>query len=595
MSQLRSASFLPHLASFLPHLVGVLFLGLLAEPNAARGVDEDRSAATLMSPNAVAYVELTNTSELLAQAMDKEFGKRIQAVPPLKKALGSRQFIQGRLVLSLVEIGLGSTWREATEDFTAGGVYASVEAGGDAIVLVNTKSGEWLKEFRGKLMDLTRGQAKRDKKPDPFKEGSYRDLLVIQAGDVWLGYIGDWLIVTQKEKNCHQVMDRFLDGADTSLADNPRFQAAQKGRPENLAWGFVDVEKVRGSDDNPDLKFTDNILAEILFGGILDVARNTPYATSTVQIEGRQLTWKVEAPFDSKWPGEDRKHFFGDNSQGQAPPRLDVQRHLATIAAYRDISQAWLRSGDLLTDKAVDDLAQADTTLSTFFGGRDFGEDILSTLKPDIQLVIAGQDFTKLDLKPTIKLPAFALVGNLRDTETMKPQLRRLFFSFFGFLNVVGGTEGNMQLDIDIHQEDDLTLLSTKFVPIKGKDDERPNDAPIQFNFTPAVAFKGDRFIISSSTAFATELASSEPIDNAKPSNTTIAANGAGIGEILRENRESLISQNMLEDGNTREQAEVQIDMILTVVDAIRSADLRLVPTKESIGLQLEVELTKGE
>jgi hypothetical protein len=152
-----------------------------------------------------------------------------------------------------------------------------------------------------------------------------------------------------------------------------------------------------------------------------------------------------------------------------------------------------------------------------------------------------------------------------------------------------------MQLDLQIHQEDDLTLLSTKFVPIKGKDDERPNDAPIQFNFTPAVAFKGDRFIISSSTAFATELASAKPIDNATPSNTTIAADGTGIGNILRENRESLVSQNMLQDGHTREQAEGQIDVILTVVDAIRSADLRLIPTKESIGLQLEVELTKGE
>ena len=588
MSQLRSAP-------FQPRLVAGSFLLLLAGIAPAVAVDEDRAAASLMSADAVAYAELTNTGDLLAHALDHEFGKRIQQIAPLKQALQSKQFIQGRLMLSLVEIGLGSTWRQASEDFTAGGAYISVDAGGDSILLVNTKSGEWLEEFRGKLMALARGQAKRDNKEDPFKETSHRDMLVIQAQQVWLGYVGDWLIVTQKEKSCQEVIDRFLDGADKSLADNPRFQAAKKDAPENLAWAFVDVEKVRGSDDNPQLKFTDNILAEILFGGLLDVARNTPYATSNVQIEGRNLTWSVNAPFNIDWSGEDRKHFFGEKGSGKAPPRLAVKRHLATIAAHRDMSQAWLRSGDLMTDKAVDDLAQADTTLSVFFAGKDFGEDILGTLKPDIQLVIARQDFSELDLKPTIKLPAFALVSNLRDPEVMKPELRRLFLSFIGFLNVVGAMEGNSQLDFDIENTEDMMLLTSKFVPVKGKDDERAKEAPIQFNFTPAIAFKGDRCVISSSSAFAAELANAKLVDGTQPSNTTVAANGRQIAEILRENRESMVAQNMLQDGHTRKEAEAQIDGILLIVDVIQRADLRLVPAEGSIGLELQVELSEGK
>jgi hypothetical protein len=573
------------------HALAVCFAVNLATP--AWAVDAERSAASLMSDKSVAYVELSQTKELLAHAMDNEFGKRIQAVPPLQQALHSTQFIQGRLILGLVEIGLGSTWRQLIEDFTEGGIYLAVEPKGNPVVLVNTKSGEWLEATRGKVMGLARGQAKRDGKPDPFKEFSHRDLKVYQAGDAWLGYVGDWLIVTQTEKTCHEVIDRFLDDATPTLAGNTRFQAARKNVPEGLAWGFVDVERLRGKGDQPQLKFTDNILAEILIGGFLDIVRNTPYATSSIQIEGRQLAWTVNSPFDNAWPGEDRQHFFGKDSRGQAPPRLEVKGHLATIAAYRDMSQAWLRSGDLMTDKATDQLAQADATLTTFFAGKDFGEDILSTFEPQVQLVVAQQEFSKLKFKPTIRLPAFALVSDLRDPEAMKPELRRLFLSFVGFLNVIGATEGNMQMDFDIEQEGETMLLSSAFVPIAGKDDQRADEAAIQFNFTPSVAFRGNRCVISSSRAFAAELATAEPVAQPAAANTAVAASGTGVGKILTENRESLISQNMLEDGHTRKEAEQQIDAILLIASTIRNADLQLVPGDGQISLRLEVELTE--
>lgn len=571
----------------------VIVFGLLTGITPVLSADEERTAASLISADAVAYVEMTHIDTLIAHLLDNEFGKRIQEVPALKAALQSNQFKQGMVVLTLAEIGLNTTWREFAEDFTAGGVYVAVQADGKPVLLVKAKSGEWLENARGKVMNIARTQAKRSGNPDPIKQSSYRDLTLYRVGEAWLGYVGDWLIVTRHEQTCHQVIDRFLDGADSTLADNPRFQQAKTDAGEDLAWAFVDAQRLRPMGDPPEnLLYTDNILAEILFGGILDVIRNTRYATSRIQIEGRKISWEVAAPFQSKWSGESRQHFFGKQGKGQAPPLLQTKRHLASIAAYRDIAQAWLRSSDLMTEEAVDGLAQADTTLATFFAGKDFGEDILSSLTPQIQFVISGQDFGQFALKPTIKLPAFALVGTLRDVDAMKPELRRLFLSFVGFLNVVGAMEGNMQLDFDIEEEDGTSLLSSSFVPIKGKDDQRVNDAPIQFNFSPSVAFRGDRFIISSSKDLARELATAKPVENSVASNTTIFANGKQIEVILKENLESLIAQNMLNEGHTREKAEQDINGLLMIASAIRGADLRLVTDDGSIRVKLQIEVS---
>ncbi len=564
---------------------------LFATFTSALFADEERTASSLMSANVVAYIELTETDSLIAHLLDREFGKRIQEVPALKAALQSNQFKQGLVVLTLAEIGLNTTWREFTQDFTAGGVYGAVEANGNPVLLVKAKSGEWLDQAREKVMNIVRTQAKRNGNSDPIKESNYRDLTMYQVGEAWLGYVGDWLIVTQHEKTCHQVIDRFLDGADATLADNKRFRQAKANAGENLAWAFVDAEKIRPKNAPDQLKYTDNILAEILFGGILDVIRNTPYATSNIKIEGRKLAWEVAAPFDAKWSGESRQHFFGKQGKGEAPLRLQTKRHLASMAAYRDISQAWLRYSDLMTEKAADGLAQADATLATFFGGKDFGDDILSTLTPQVQLIVSGQDFEEFPLKPTIKLPAFALVGTLRDVKTMKPELRRVFLSFVGFLNVVGAMEGNMQLNFDIQEDDDTSLLTSSFLPIKGKDDQRVDEAPIQFNFSPSVAFRGDRFVISSSKALAKELATAKAVQTTA-SNTDIYADGEQIGAILKQNLESLIGQNMLNEGHTREQAEQEINIILTIVSAIRGAELRLVTDDDLIRVKLQLEVS---
>ena len=77
------------------------------------------------------------------------------------------------------------------------------------------------------------------------------------------------------------------------------------------------------------------------------------------------------------WVGEERAYFFGEDGMATVtnPPQVDGQ--LFSISAFRGLSEMWLRADDLLTEKGSDELAQANSQLSLFFAGRDFGMDIL--------------------------------------------------------------------------------------------------------------------------------------------------------------------------------------------------------------------------
>ena len=60
---------------------------------------------------------------------------------------------------------------------------------------------------------------------------------------------------------------------------------------------------------------------------------------------------------------------------------------------------------------------------------------------------------------------------------------------------------------------------------------------------------------------------------------------------MLKDNQEQLIAQNMLEDGNTREEAEGVIGLLLEVVGYIDDASLTLTADQQELALGLKITL----
>ncbi len=243
-------------------------------------------------------------------------------------------------------------------------------------------------------------------------------------------------------------------------------------------------------------------------------------------------------------------------------------------------------------DRANDELAVADTQLTTFFSGRDFGEDILGSLESDVQIVGKSQDFTDVLPQPAIKLPTFAIQFRMKNPEETQPELRRVFQSFIGFLNVTGALNGQPQLDLGMENVGDAQLITATYVP--DRDQRESLDAKINFNFSPTLAFAGQRIILSSTTTLARELIALDDVPEnatADPSNTVATVEATTLQQILQANRSQLVANNMLEKGHSKEAAEGEIDLLLELLGFFRDVRLNLDVTDSQMTFDVAVDV----
>ena len=263
---------------------------------------------------------------------------------------------------------------------------------------------------------------------------------------------------------------------------------------------------------------------------------------------------------------------------------------MASLIAYRNLTELWLRAGDLFNEKVNDQLAQADNTLTTLFSGKDFGTDILGAIEPQIQLLVTEQQFEP-SYAPAIQLPSVGLVAKLKDPR-MKNELKRTFQSFIGFLNVTGAMQGNPQLDLDSESIEGKQIYTATY--IREGDKQYENGLPIQFNFSPTLAFDGDLVFIASTNTLVKKVAINSTKQNEAETlaknNTVLEVNFKSLQNVLEANRRQLVSQNMLEKGHSKSEAEKETDTWISLLSLLRTgtAVLRF---DDHVHLKFELEI----
>ncbi len=564
----------------------------------SRRLADDPGLAELLPTTTVFYAEIAKPGDLIDTVTDHPLVTRVQESPQYREATNTPQFFVGRLILAGIKAQLQQDWKPALKDAFGGGVCAAFDSKTQgAAVVVRAENPETLRRFVTTLIKLARDDAKNKGKPDPVHDDSYRDVSIYRLEKGAFALHEGTLVATNNAELGKFVLDRLLDGGGETLASNAVFQKASATRSSDAGlWAYLDLEPFRATvkEKNPlATGRTENALAELLVGGMLDTLRKSPFITGSLRLSDAGLTASVTTPFESDWISESRHYYFDAEGKNVAPP-VHVEGTLLTLWAYRDISEMWLRNGDLLQQKASDDLAKADSVLTTLFSGKDFGEDVLGAIGPRVQFVIAQQEFPEGQPQPAVKLPSFALVGQLKDPETMRPDFRRTFLSLIGFINITGAMEGRPQFDFEIDDEEGDQIVATRYVV--EADRKELENAPIYWNFSPSIAFVGDRIVISSTEQLARDLR--ESLHDAKEAtspqpNTLVELEVAPLHQVLVENREQLIAKNMLDKGHERQEAEKEIDSLLAIVNLFRDAQLALETNRDQIKLRLDIGWTE--
>lgn len=577
----------------------ILWLTVGALSSAASASANEGVVPRLLPETIVGYLEVPEPQTVMARILDHPLSTRIQGMEVFTKATQSKEYRSYLTGRKFFELQIGMDWRPAIEALTAGGIYAAVDGGTQGVViLTRAKDEATMENFRVKILELTRLTGE-DKNPD-----DYRGLSVYKLDKGGAAVVREWLVYTNNADLGKGVLDRLLDSPNApddekpaaevvgTLSAKAEFQRATQMRDaQSQAWAFINLQALRdaGAAQKMFEGQSENPLAELLIGGIQSTLQHSPCVSSDLILSEDTAQLRLSTPWQADWIPEQRAYFFGPDGDGKAPSLPAVPETLLTLATYRNVSDMWLRAGDLFDEQMNDKLAEADSGLSTIFAGRDFGEEILGSFEPEIGIVVARQDFTNVLPTPAIRLPAFAMVLTMRDPETMRSELRRTFQSAIGFFNIVGAQSGNPQLEMDMQKLGDVDLITSRYLPAKGDKDSRT--APIIYNFSPSAGFAGSRFVLSSTASLAQQLAASPPVETDAGVNTRMMLDAGVLSKTLDDNREQLISQNMLEEGRSREESEASIDLLLEFIRNVKDSALTLDRKDQQLNLQFSIRV----
>lgn len=553
------------------------------------------SPADLLPASTAIYLELPRPQELVQRIETHPIWSQLERTEAGQQLFQNPQYLQGRLVLSFVEFQLGMTWQEAIKTLSARGLAVAVDPATDGVaVILRGESAEKVNRLRDAILKLSRDDAQRKGEPDPYRTVDYRGLTVYQTKDGGFVTHEGWIVTANKPELGKQILDRLLDRTPGSLAGETAFQAARTARQSQDMWGYVDLAAVRMQ---PQVQKTlsaraDNPVGELLLGGLQELLRKAPLLTLGATLEQERFRFQIALPLRPEDIPEHRRYWFGPASGGNAPALRELPNQIFGMTMYRDLSDMWQRAGDLLDERANDQLAEADNNLTTLFSGRDFGSDILGSIGPGIQLVVTRQEYPADRPLPQLQLPAFGLLLELKQPEVAQREFRRIFQTLIGFLNIVGVMNGQPQMELQFENTDGTELIAAEFLPPVAP---RPGDpVPIQFNFSPTVGFRGKAFVLASTRQLARtllETPAAEPEDEGAVINTRLQLQSPALRQILTDNKGQLIAQNMLEKGHSRDEAEAEIGVLLEILNLVRGVNLSLVrdPAAQTFGLHLEI------
>ena len=578
-----------------PIAIAIFLLSLM--PHAKTALAADPEVKKILPASTAIYFE----AKSLESVLEHPLSKNLQNSNAFKKLWRSPDVMKLRGAITLFEFTVGDKINSLAKSLTANGFHFAVDKKTEGVVLLScAESQEWIEEYLQKLVKLARTDAKSKNQPDPIREAEYRGIRGYEFQKLIVGNIGRLLIVTNKHELGKSIIDRHIDQTVDHLHSNPLFELAWTSNDkleigdskECVVRAFVDIDTLRKAGVAKDLlngKAKD-FAGELILGGVLASLQKTSFAIGELLLMENKLSMQFHVPNEKEWNLPSRTFFVGSEGNGYASSLVYGSGLMASLSAYRNLSELWLRAADLFDEKVNDQLAQADNTLTTLFSGKDFGTDILGAIEPQLQLLATEQKFESSNA-PAIQLPSFGLVAKLKDP-MMKKELKRTFQSFIGFLNVSGAMAGNPQLDLEAESIDGKQIYTATYV--RDGDKQYENGLPIQFNFSPTLAFDGDLVFIASTNELVKHVSTSstkqKEVEAIAKNNTVLRINFASVRTALEANRRQLVSQNMLGKGHSKQEAEKELDTLFSLLSFLKTGDASI-RFGDYVHLQFDLEI----
>lgn len=558
---------------------------------------EAASHAAWLGQDTVAVLEITQPRQVLDHLFSAPVKRAVTGSPLYAPVLADSKMQELLNVVKYFENQQQADLPTLLRKLAGGGVTIAVGPRETVLAIVEAEDAATLRSVHEFALLAARSEAQKLGVPDRVKSAEYRGITGWSfAPNEAHAIVDNRLLITNRPDALKELLDRRAGDGGPSLADSEAYQAAcQAAGNEPLVRAFVDLATIKQLPNvKKGLSGDENPLGVLLVAPLLAALRESNWAAAALSVDGDVVELAVHTSAGAL-PAGSSDEFAIPKAANGILPNLNVPRQIAAISLYRDL-HAFYAAKDQLFPNRTSGLIFFENMMGIFFTGRDLTEEVLAETQPDVRFVVAEQEFDASIGAPKPQFPAFALVLRLRDPEKFRPVAEEAWQKAIGLVNFTRGQQALPGLIIDrpTHEGERYTVAS--FGPPTEAD---KSAVDVRFNFQPALAMPGSYLILSSTGGLAKDLiaaAMQEQQAGAKSQSQThssLELRGTQLASILRANREQMIAQNMVEKGNTREQAEGELGMLFTLLDYVPWLRLKA-DTRESgstLTLELQVDL----
>lgn len=532
------------------------------------------------------WIEKLQNSPLIASLPSNPQVQAFYASPQGRKADAGRKMIENQLGMDL--------WTLAKMAFGGKVSVALYPHEGrqqpDAVIAVQVKDVKALDRIRERvapLLTLIEEQISQTVGPGDVTIRSI-------GGQVFVAERDDWIVAASTS----DLMNRTLtlragatsDGAKSLADDAPYTAMVKQLGVQHLVRAYMNLEilkKAMSGRFGPEKM--DNPAASLLFGGMYELATHSPFVGTTIDLDGQRLVIKNSVAGQPESIGEKYAPLFAAAGKPDAGSLPNVPGLIGGWILHRDYAGWYKRREELLDANVLPEFDKFEGGLANFLPGKDYATDILPTFGRNLTFVAAPQNYDHLDGKPGLQLPGFALIWDMAKPEEAGQNLNLLFQTVATISNLNAGQQGR--------QPWVLSSESYKNVQIQfGKYGQKPKGdrLPFVYNFMPAAASVGDKFIMTSSVDLCKRLVdvylapAGVTRDLSTRNDFLFELSGESLADILQSNRGLLEAQSVATQGRTSDQAQSDVNTLLQLVRSVRT--LRLTTGAEGEGYRLQIE-----
>jgi hypothetical protein len=523
-------------------------------------------------------IDRVQKSDRLTNILESELYKKFAQTPDIKKAYGGKALTEAQLGMSL--------W-----DFSKTLIGGKVAAGfyvregrkqPDMVLVLETNDKAKLDSLKEKLQPWVNlaGAA--------IKQSTKNGVQIFNVdGKAFVGMSDNWIVAASTEALFDATLALPNKENATTLASHEGFQKLGKqfGNDHHVQL-MVDtaaLSKMAGGRAIPNK--LDEPIGSLMFGGITELLANTPAAGFTIDLTDDSFLatlgiasapsdlLKQYQPFFSK-PGSNGTRSF-DATKGL----------IAGFTFHRELATWYQNRDELIADRALPGFDKFEAGVGNLLPGRDFGTDVLPAFGPTLTFLAAHQNFDHLEGEPGIKLPGFALVVDMAKPDEGETLIQLFYQTLTSILNIQAGQQGRQPWIMASEVHNGATMTYGRYLQ-KPEGDR----LPIIFNFMPAAARVGDRYVLSSSISVCRNLIDElkGPAERTRANrNLHLKIDGKPVAKALSANEQALIA-NGVREGKPAAEAKSEIELLIQVVNAVDS--IRLTTRVEKGGFRVELE-----